>query len=117
MRELEHWGSVPAATHIHGIRVDHVQAPERAVRVNRPSAVDGPIIWDRMTRTTGTKLREGQGRSGLVYRVRNRHGWTVTVASGSREEVEIGSSRLQDHALALAGMWEQAVLSGRIDMS
>jgi hypothetical protein len=24
---------------------------------------------------------------------------------------------MQDHALALAGMWEQAVLSGRIDMS
>jgi hypothetical protein len=43
--------------------------------------------------------------------------WRVTVISSRHEEVEVGSARMQDHAMALAAMWEQAVLSGRIDMS
>ncbi|WP_146156453.1 hypothetical protein [Enhygromyxa salina] len=62
-------------------------------------------------------MREGQGQSGLLYRVHQCSGWVVTVYGPRGNEVEVGSARMQDHALALAGMWEQAVASGRIDMT
>ena len=103
------------STHVSGIRVAHVQAPDRGVRVNRPQTLDGPIEWSGVVRVGGAKLRQGRGRSGLSYRVRQSGGWQVVVMCRQRE-VEVGSARMQDHALALAQMWEQAVLSGRIDM-
>lgn len=38
------------------------------------------------------------------------------VETAGQQTLEIGSARMQDHATALAAMWEQAVLSGRIDV-
>lgn len=103
--------------------------PERGVRVNRPVGTEGPIAWAEMGTLAGVQLRCGRGQSGLRYHVRKRSGtagsgsaggagadWRVSVVT-ARSEVEVGSARMQDHALALAGLWEQAVLSGRIDMS
>jgi hypothetical protein len=115
---------VSTAIHISGIRVAHVEQPERAVRVNRPASVDGgPIAWGEMKKLAGVQVRCGRGQSGLRYHLRKRSGnagaaaeWRVGVV-GARHELDIGSARMEDHALALAGMWEQAVLGGRIDMS
>jgi hypothetical protein len=114
---------VSTAIHISGIRVAHVEQPECAVRVNRPASVDGPIAWGEMGRLAGVQVRCGRGQSGLRYHVRRRSGkagstpeWRVGVM-GARGEQDIGSARMEDHALVLAGLWEQAVLGGRIDMS
>jgi hypothetical protein len=102
--------------HVSGIRIAHIHA-ERAVQVNRPPSVDGPIEWSRPTRgPTGGKVRLGQGRSGLSYRVEQGREWRVLVIASRGREIVVGSAKLQDHALALAGMWEHAVLSGRLDM-
>lgn len=106
-----------SAIHISGIRVAHVEAPERGVRVNRAEPVEGPIKWEAMQRVVGVQLRMGRGQSGLIYRVRRQDEWRVTVIGSRRQEIEVGSARMQDHAMALAGLWEQAVLNGRIDMS
>ncbi len=47
-----------------------------------------------------------------MYRVKQGRGeWQVVVIASRGREVIVGSARLQDHALALAGMWEQAVRS------
>jgi hypothetical protein len=121
---------VSSAIHISGIRVAHVEEPERGVRVNRPVSMEGPIAWAETAKLAGVQVRCGRGQSGLRYHVRKRGssgpGASSAVGSGAdwrvsvvtpRSELEIGSARMQDHALALAGMWEQAVLSGRIDMS
>lgn len=94
-----------------------MQAPDRGVRVNRPETVDGPITWSEVQRLAGLKTRVGKGQSGLRYFVRQQGHWSVTVVSSRREEIEVGTARMQDHALALAALWEQAVLCGRIDMS
>lgn len=94
-----------------------MQAPDRGVRVNRPQMVEGPIVWSEVARVAGLKTRGGRGQSGLRYWIRQQGEWKVTVVSSRREEVTVGSARMQDHALALASMWEQAVLDGRIDMS
>lgn len=102
--------------HISGIRIAHVCAPEREVRVNRPDPGAGPIAWQRVTRVAGLKMRVGRGASGLEYVLRQGADWQVSVR-GRRSEVQIGSARMQDHARALAAMWEQAVASGRIDMA
>ena len=102
--------------HISGIRIAHVCTPEREVRVNRPVAEEGPIEWERPTRVAGLKIRVGRGRSGLEYVLRQGADWRVSVR-GRRNEVQIGSARMQDHARGLAAMWEQAVLNGRIDMA
>jgi hypothetical protein len=121
---------VSSAIHISGIRVAHVEQPERGVRVNRPVETAGPIAWMETAKLAGVQVRCGRGRSGLRYHVRKRPStgagaasavgagadWRVSVVT-PRSELDIGSARLQDHALALAGMWEEAVLSGRIDMS
>jgi hypothetical protein len=111
---------VSSAIHISGIRVAHVDQPERAVRVNRPVDMDGPIAWGETATLVGVQVRCGRGESGLRYHIRKRPGpgadWRVSVV-GPHSDLDIGSARMQDHALALAGMWEQAVLSGRIDMS
>jgi hypothetical protein len=97
-----------------------VEQPERAVRVNRPVGTDGPIAWAETATLAGVQVRCGRGQSGLRYHARKRSGagadWRVSVV-GPRSDLDIGSARMHDHALALAGMWEQAVLSGRIDMS
>lgn len=112
-----------------------MEQAERAVRVNRPVGMDGPIAWGETSKLAGVQVRCGRGQSGLRYHVRKRSNspgsgarpgagsavgagadWRVSVVT-ARSELEIGSARMQDHALALAGMWEQAVLSGRIDMS
>jgi hypothetical protein len=85
--------------------------------------VDGPIAWGEMGKLAGVQVRCGRGRSGLRYHVRKRPGnagaaaeWRIGVV-GANRELDIGSARMEDHALALAGMWEDAVLGGRIDMS
>lgn len=109
--------STPA--HISGIRVAHVHAPERAVQINRPPLGDGPVAWSRLTREGGRRRCEGHGESGLRYRVERvelRREWVVIVIASRGREIMVGSAKLQDHALALAGMWEQAVLSGRVDV-
>jgi hypothetical protein len=108
---------VSSAIHISGIRVAHVDEPERAVRVNRPTSVDGPITWGEMGKLAGVQVRCGRGQSGLRYHVRTRPGSDWRIGAVGTHELEIGSAHLEDHALALASMWEQAVLSGRIDMS
>jgi hypothetical protein len=121
---------VSSAIHISGIRVAHVDQPERGVRVNRPTGVEGPIAWGETATLAGVQVRCGRGQSGLRYHIRKRPStgpgtgtavgagadWRISVVT-PRSELDIGSARLHDHALALAGMWEQAVLSGRIDMS
>ncbi len=38
------------------------------------------------------------------------------VEGGHGQIIEVGSARMQDHAQALASMWELAVISGRIDI-
>lgn len=112
----EHSGIVPSPVQISGIRVAHIQGPERPVQVNRPSPGDGPIAWSKVLREGDRKRRLGHGRSGLIYRVDQGREWTVVVTASRGRELLVGSAKLQDHALALAGMWEQAVLSGRVDV-
>lgn len=104
-------------THIFGVRVAHVEGTARDVQVNRTEVPSpGPIEWSSISREDGLRVREGRGRSGLVYRALRSQSWRVFVQSKANEELEIGSARMQDHALGLAAMWEQAVLSGRIDV-
>lgn len=78
--------------------------------------VEDPIAWAKVERIAGRKLRQGTGRSGLVYHVVQGEQWRVWVET-PRTRMEIGSARMQDHALALAALWEHGVSSGRIDMS
>lgn len=87
------------------------------MQVKRREPSDGPIAWAKASREGGRKLRVGHGRSGLMYRVKQAREWVVVVIASRGREFVVGSARLQDHALALAGMWEQAVLSGRIDLN
>lgn len=105
--------------HISGIRVAHVEGGEREVRVNRPTLEDRsdePIQWGTIRRREGLRVRCGQGRSGLRYWLVDQRSWRVMVETAGQKTLEIGSARMQDHATALAAMWEQAVLSGRIDV-
>lgn len=105
--------------HISGIRVAHVDGGEREVRVNRPAdegSSDDPIHWGGIRRRDGVRVRCGQGRSGLRYWLVDQRSWRVMVETAGQQTLEIGSARMQDHATALAAMWEQAVLSGRIDV-
>lgn len=82
--------------------------------------MDGPIAWGETATLAGVRVRSGRGESGLRYHIRKLSGpgtdWRVSVVN-QQSDLDIGSARMQDHALALACMWEQAVLSGRIDMS
>ena len=89
-----------------------VQAP--ASKVARQ---DGPIVWGKIIREQGVKCRSGQGDTGLIYLVSRQREWGVVVRTPRGRELEIGTARLQDHAMALACLWEQAVASGRVDMS
>jgi hypothetical protein len=105
--------------HISGIRVAHVQGGEREVRVNRPPSEANsadPIQWGAIRRREGLRVRSGQGRSGLRYWLVDQLSWRVMVEAAGHQTLEIGRARMQDHAIALAALWEQAVLSGRIDV-
>ena len=122
MRGSEHWTPVAGpALHVHGIGVEHIDTPVREIRVSGRGAEEGgPIEWETLARQGELRIRSGQGRSGLAYSVTRRREWHVSVSAsaGGREvEVEVGRARMHDHALVLACLWEQAVLSGRIDMS
>jgi hypothetical protein len=109
---------VNGPVHISGIRVAHVDGGEREVRVNRPTAHDAedPIQWGAFRRREGLRVRCGQGKSGLRYWLVDQRSWRVMVEAAGHRTLEIGSARMQDHASALAAMWELAVLSGRIDV-
>lgn len=107
---------MPEPVHISGIRIAHVHGAERAVQVNRPLAPEGPIYWEKPVRGPQGKIREGQGRSGLRYRVEQGREWQVVVSASRGRTLLVGSAKLHDHALALAALWEQAVLSGRVDV-
>ncbi len=104
--------------HISGIRVAHVDGGEREVRVNRPvdTLADDLITWGAIRRREGLRVRSGQGRSGVRYWLVNEQSWRVMVETSGHKTLEVGRARMQDHATALAAMWEQAVLSGRIDV-
>ncbi len=108
--------SSSSPVHISGIRIAHIDGGEREVKTHRAVPTEGPIVWGKPVRSPEGKVRIGHGRSGMMYRVKQGGQWQVLVVAGRGRELEIGSARLQDHALALAGLWEQAVLSGRIDM-
>ncbi|MCA9684127.1 MAG: hypothetical protein KC457_18150 [Myxococcales bacterium] len=107
-----------APIHVDGIRVAHIHE-EREVRVNRREAQTS-ITWSKLGRAEGVTSRDGHGPSGLVYRLlRDQHGgglWRVTVSGSQGRVIEVGSARMQDHAMALANLWEQGVESGRIDV-
>lgn len=110
-------GMQGGAVHISGIRVAHVQGGEREVRVNRPAGETGKAIeWGPVQRREGVRVRGGVGQSGVRYWLVDRRGWRVMIETADRRTLEIGSARMQDHASALASMWEDAVLSGRIDV-
>lgn len=100
--------------HISGIRMGHAHA-EREVQTARASH-EGPVMWGKIVREPDGKVRPGQGQSGLAYRVKQQREWQVTAVTRRGREIVVGSARMQDHALALAAMWEQAVLSGRVDI-
>ncbi|HLT35724.1 MAG TPA: hypothetical protein VK034_05550 [Enhygromyxa sp.] len=102
--------------HVSGIRLAHVDCAERTVQVNRPAIHEGPIQWEKPVRGPDGKVRLGRGKSGLSYRIKQAREWQVQVVASRGRELLVGSARLQDHALALAGMWEQAVLAGRVDV-
>ena len=93
------------------------ERPIREVQVNARVRREGPISWGKMSREGGVKSRTGHGKTGLVYILSRAREWRVVVLSTRGREVEVGTARLQDHAMALAAMWEQAVASGRVDMS
>ncbi|MFV8756656.1 hypothetical protein ACNOYE_39435 [Nannocystaceae bacterium ST9] len=107
------------SVHISGIRVAHVDCGERDVRVNRPAVGEGsdePIQWAQLRRREGVRVRCGQGRSGVRYWLVDQSSWRVMIETANHKTLEIGSARMQDHAVALAVMWERAVQSGRIDV-
>lgn len=106
-----------SAVHISGIRVAHLEGGEREVRVNRPTLdADAAIQWGSIQRREGIRVRAGLGQSGVRYWLVDRRGWRVMIETADHRTLEIGSARMQDHASALASMWEQAVLSGRVDV-
>lgn len=86
------------------------------MQVNRPQLHDGPILWAKPIREPDGKVHVGRGTSGLSYRVKQGREWQVLVSASRGREIVVGSAKLQDHALALAAMWEQAVLTGRVDI-
>jgi hypothetical protein len=116
MRVGEHSTGVDSGPiHLSGIRMEHVHGAEREVQTPRaPSG--GPIEWAKLVREPDGKARYGQGQSGLRYRLKQVREWQVVAVTRRGRELVVGSARMQDHALALAGMWEQAVLSGRVDI-
>lgn len=107
--------------HVSGIRVAHLDCGEREVRLNRPEVGEGderdqPIEWGPIRRQADLRVRCGKGKSGVRYWLVDQGNWRVMIETATHKALEIGSARMQDHARALAAMWEQAVLSGRIDV-
>jgi hypothetical protein len=116
MGDGEHWAGVDSGPiQLHPIRMDHVHGAEREVQTPRAPS-EGPIGWGKLVRAAEGKVRHGQGESGLRYRLEQVREWQVIAVTRRGRELVVGSARMQDHALALAGMWEQAVLSGRVDV-